>query len=128
MAAAFTCSSILPGNTGASITRFEAVAREWHGKKQPGWAPATAQRMLRSLENNVFPWIGSKPVSEIKPTELLTVIRSAESRGTLDLAHRLRQMSGQVFRYAVATGRAERDPSGDLRGVLPPVRENTMLA
>jgi hypothetical protein len=57
---------------------FEAVAREWHGKKKPGWAPATAQRMLRSLENNVFPWIGSKPISEIKPTELLTA--KAEAR------------------------------------------------
>ena len=106
----------------AAANSFEAVAREWHGKKRPAWAPATAQRMLRSLENNVFPWIGSKPISEIKPTELLTVIQSAERRGTLDLAHRLREMSGQVFRYAVATGRAERDPSGDLRGALPPVR------
>lgn len=106
----------------AAANSFEAVAREWHGKKQPGWAPATALRMLRSLENNVFPWIGSKPISEIKPTELLTAIRNAESRGALDLAHRLREMAGQVFRYAVATGRAERDPSGDLRGALPPVR------
>jgi integrase len=106
----------------AAANSFEAVAREWHGKKKPGWAPATAQRMLRSLENNVFPWIGSKPISEIKPTELLSAIRNAESRGALDLAHRLREMAGQVFRYAVATGRAERDPSGDLRGALPPVR------
>jgi integrase len=78
--------------------------------------------MLRSLENNVFPWVGNKPISEIKPTELLTALRNAENRGALDLAHRLREMAGQVFRYAVATGRAERDPSGDLRGALPPVR------
>lgn len=106
----------------AAANSFEAVAREWHGKKQPGWAPATARRMLRSLENNIFPWIGSKPISEIKPTELLMPIRTAESRGALDLAHRLREMAGQVFRYAVATGRAERDLSGDLRGALPSVR------
>jgi integrase len=106
----------------AAANSFEAVAREWHGKKQPGWAPATARRILRSLEKDMFPWVGSLPIKDITAPTLLATIRRVESRGALELAHRIREMAGQVFRYAVATGRAERDPSGDLRGALPPVR------
>jgi integrase len=101
---------------------FEAVAREWHAKKLPGWAPATASRVLRSLEKDMFPWLGALPIKDITAPTLLATIRRVESRGALELAHRIREMAGQVFRYAVATGRAERDPSGDLRGALPPVR------
>jgi integrase len=106
----------------ATADSFEAVAREWHGKKKPGWAPGTAQRILRSLEKDMFPWLGSLPIKDITAPTLLATIRRVESRGALELAHRIREMAGQVFRYAVATGRAERDPSGDLRGALPPVR------
>jgi integrase len=106
----------------AAANSFEAVAREWHGKKLPGWAPATGQRILRSLEKDMFPWLGALPIKDITAPTLLATIRRVESRGALELAHRIREMAGQVFRYAVATGRAERDPSGDLRGALPPVR------
>jgi integrase len=106
----------------AAASSFEAVAREWHLKKMPGWAPATAHRILRSLEKDLFPWLGALPISDINAPQLLATIRRVESRGALELAHRIRELSGQVFRYAVATGRAERDPSGDLRGALPPVR------
>jgi integrase len=70
----------------------------------------------------VFPWLGDRAVAEIKPTEVLAVIQRIEQRGTIDTAHRALQNCGQVFRYAVATGRAERDPTGDLRGALPPLR------
>jgi integrase len=106
----------------AAANSFEAVAREWHGKKLPGWAPATGRRILRSLEKDMFPWLGSLPIKDITAPTLLATIRRVESRGALELAHRIREMAGQVFRYAVATGRAERDPSSDLRGALPPVR------
>lgn len=72
------------------------------------------------MEKDIFPWLGSRPVSAITAPELLTCLRRIEARGALDTAHRAHQNCGQIFRYAVATGRAERDPSGDLRGALPP--------
>lgn len=74
------------------------------------------------LERDIFPWIGGKPIAEINAPQLLEVIRRIEQRGALETAHRALGNCGQVFRYAVATGRAERDPSGDLRGALPPVK------
>jgi integrase len=103
---------------------FEAIAREWFAKFAIEWAPSHADKIILRLENDVFPWMGSRPISEIKPMELLAVIRRTESRGALDTAHRIKQNCGQIFRYAVATGRAERDPSQDLRGALPSVRKN----
>ncbi len=101
---------------------FEAVTREWHTKYQDNWTPEHAARILRRFEADVFPWIGSRPIGEITAPELLTVLRRIESRGAIDTAHRAHQNCGQVIRYAVATGRATRDPSGDLRGAIPPVR------
>jgi integrase len=107
---------------------FEAVAREWFGKFSTGWAPGHAERVIRLLERDVFPWIGLRPVREITAPELLAVLRRIEARGAVDTAHRARQTAGAVFRYAVATGRAERDPSGDLRGAIPPARGGHMAA
>ena len=99
---------------------FEAVAREWFGKFAPNWAASHAGKIMGRLENDLFPWIGSRPVAEIKAPELLRCLRRIESRGALETAHRVLQNSGQVFRYAIATGRADRDPSTDLRGALAP--------
>jgi integrase len=107
--------------TGAES--FEAIAREWHAKFSPGWVASHGDRILRRLEKDMFPWIGKRPICEIKAPELLTVLRRIESRGAQETAHRAMQNCGQVFRYAVATGRAERDPTGDLRGALPPPKE-----
>ncbi|QUP53545.1 DUF4102 domain-containing protein [Ralstonia syzygii] len=101
---------------------FEAVAREWHAKYAPGWSESNAKKVLARLENDVFPWLGGRPIAELKAPELLAVCRRVESRSALDTAHRVLQTCGQIFRYAVATGRAERDPSGDLRGALPPAK------
>lgn len=106
----------------ASENTFEAVAREWYAKKLPTWAPATARKVLRYLEKDIFPWLGNRPIKDIGAPDLLATIRRVESRGALELAHRIREYSGQVFRYSVATGRSDRDPSGDLRGALPPVK------
>jgi integrase len=99
------------------------VAREWYAKHTPTWAPSHADRILRRFERDVFPWIGGRPVGEIVAPDLLAVARRIEERGALETAHRALQSCGQVFRYAVATGRADRDPTGDLRGALPPARE-----
>ncbi len=102
---------------------FEAVAREWHAKRAPGWAPGHAEKVMGRIERDVFPWLGARPVGEVKAPELLAVLRRIETRGAIELAHRAHQICGQVFRYAIATGRAERDPAADLRGALPPVKE-----
>jgi len=101
---------------------FEVVAREWFAKYAATWAANHGERIIRRLERDIFPWIGGRPVAEITAPELLAVVRRIESRGALETAHRALGNCGQVFRYAVATGRAERDPSGDLRGALPPVK------
>lgn len=96
---------------------FEAVAREWI-KGRKNLAPATLEKLNWMLGTHAFPWLGVRPVSEITAPELLAVLRRVESMGKLETAQRLKQVCGQVFRYAIATGRAERDPSGDLRGAL----------
>ncbi len=107
----------------AGAESFEAVAREWHAKFSPGWVASHGDRILRRLEKDLFPWLGKRPIAEIKAPDLLTVLRRIESRGAQETAHRAMQNCGQVFRYAVATGRAERDPTGDLRGALPAPKE-----
>lgn len=108
---------------GQAANSFEVVAREWYAKYLPTWAPSHAEKIINRLEKDVFPWIGSKPIVDITPPQLLAVIRRTEARGALDTAHRVKQNCGQVFRYAVATGRAERDPSQDLRDAIPSVRK-----
>jgi integrase len=99
---------------------FEAVAREWHAKNAPTWAISHSSKIIRRLEMDVFPWIGSKPIATIRPADLLTLLRRVEERGAIETTHRVQQNCGQVFRYAVATGRADSDPSRDLRGALTP--------
>lgn len=101
---------------------FEVVAREWYAKHSPNWSANHGDRIIRRLERDIFPWLGGKPIAEISAPQLLEAIRRIEQRGALETAHRALGNCGQVFRYAVATGRAERDPSGDLRGALPPVK------
>ena len=107
---------------------FEAVAKEWFSRHATNWVSSHADRIIRRLERDIFPWIGSKPIAEITAPQLLDVIRRIEERGALETAHRALQNCGQIFRYAVATGRAERDPSGDLKGALPPVKETHFAA
>lgn len=101
---------------------FEVVAREWYSKYASSWSEAHGERIIRRFERDVFPWIGGRPIADVVAPELLSVAHRIESRGALETAHRALANCGQVFRYAVATGRAERDPSGDLRGALPPVK------
>ena len=101
---------------------FEVVAREWYAKHSPSWSPNHGDRIIRRLERDIFPWIGGKPIAGVSAPQLLDVVRHIERRGALETAYRALGNCGQVFRYAVATGRAERDPSGDLRGALPPVK------
>ena len=106
---------------GISEDTFEAVAREWFTKNKPRWAPGHAKRVLRRLEMDIFPWLGQDPISEVAAPEILATLRRVEARGAPETAHRELQVCGQVFRYAVATGKARRDPTRDLRGALTPV-------
>lgn len=103
---------------------FEMLAREWHHKFSTGgqWSPTHSADILHRLEKDIFPPLGSRPISEIRPTELLKVLERVASRGALDTAHRLRHHCGMIFRYAVITERAEHDIASDLRGALPAVQ------
>ena len=101
---------------------FEVIAREWLGKFASTWVSSHGDRIVARFERDIFPKMGGRPIAEISAPELLTVVRHIEKRGALETAHRALGDCGRVFRYAVATGRAERDPSGDLRGALTPVK------
>ncbi|MGO8756194.1 MAG: tyrosine-type recombinase/integrase [Gallionellaceae bacterium] len=105
-----------------SAHSFEVVAREWFAKFKHGWAASHSDKIIKRFENDVFPWIGGRPINEITAQELLQCLQRIEGRGALDTAHRAQQNCGQVFRYAVQTGRSVRDPSGDLRGALAPAK------
>ncbi|WP_306590613.1 integrase arm-type DNA-binding domain-containing protein [Geothrix sp. 21YS21S-4] len=98
---------------------FEVVAREWHAKNAHTWVAEHRDGLLRRLDRDIFPWIGKRPVGDITAPELLAVIRRIEARGALETAHRALSTCGQVFRYAIATGRAQRDVAADLQGALP---------
>lgn len=107
---------------------FEAIAREWHAKYAPTWSEGHGERILRRLEVDAFTWIGGKPMADLAPPDVLDVLRRVEKRGALETAHRLHANIGQACRYAVATGRAQRDITADLRGALPPVQVEHMAA
>jgi integrase len=103
---------------------FAILACEWHANQRAKWTVDHAATILRRLETHLFPALGSRPIAEIDAPELLDALRRIErhaqtnSRGSNEIAHRMLQTSGQIFRYAIATGRARRNPSVDLRGAL----------
>lgn len=97
---------------------FEKISREWREHQTLRWTKRHAEYVLRRIEADIFPFIGSRPINGIMPPELLAVLRQIEKRGAIDIAHRALQTCGQIFRYAIATGRADRDICADLRGAL----------
>ncbi len=97
---------------------FELIAREWHERRTDTLNPRHAQYIVNRLEAYVFPFIGNMPITKINAVNLLSILRKIEKRGNLETAHRILQTCGQVFRYAIVTGRAERDISADLKGSL----------
>ncbi|HEY1078508.1 MAG TPA: integrase arm-type DNA-binding domain-containing protein [Bdellovibrio sp.] len=111
-----------------SANTFEVVGREWHLKFSNTWVPSHADRILNRLERDLFPWLGNKPIANLTPLEVLSCLRRIENRGALETAHRALQNCSQIFRYAVATGRADRDVTVDLKGALPPVKEKHFSA
>ncbi|WP_415355633.1 tyrosine-type recombinase/integrase [Halioglobus sp. Uisw_031] len=111
-----------------SANSFELVALEWHSKKSPAWSQIHADNITGRLKRDVFPWMGQRPIAEITAPELLQVIRRVEERGAIETAHRVLSNCGEVFRYAIATGRAERDVPADLRGALQPAIKKHLAA
>tara|TARA_R110001592_G_scaffold127205_1_gene338832 strand:+ start:220 stop:1437 length:1218 start_codon:yes stop_codon:yes gene_type:complete len=110
-------ASKLSGSTAAANS-FKLVALEWFTKQKPIWAENHWSKVERMMTRDLFPHLGIRPLNEITPPELLAVLRKIEDRGALESAKRTKQIAGQIFRYGVATGRCERDPSQDLSGAL----------
>lgn len=112
----------------STANSFEVITREWYAKFSTTWNESHGERIIRRFERDIFPLLGKKPIAEITAPELLATIRRIENRGALETAHRALGNCGQVFRYAIATGRAERDVSAYLRGALPPVKATHFAA
>jgi integrase len=111
-----------------SINNFEAVAREWYKKQSNRWSKSHSTDVLRRLEVNLFKPLGGRPIAKIDAPELLKAIEVIENRGAHELAHRVLQVAGQVFRYGIITSRCSRDPSADLKGALTPVQKTHQAA
>ncbi len=107
---------------------FEAIAREWHEQQTNYWRDRHAANVIQRLELDIFPAIGHRPIADISPSHVLDALRKIEKRGAHEIARRAMQMCGQVFRYAIATGRADRNPAGDLKGALKPFRRGHFAA
>lgn len=120
--------SVKMASAGGTGNTFEAVALEWFAKKSPKWAVNHSSKIMGRLKNHLLPYLGNWPIAAVTAPEILKVMRKIEERGTPETAHRSLQIVGQVFRYAIVTGRADRNPAGDLRGALEPVRKQHLAA
>ncbi len=107
--------------TASQAATFEGVARELIKKNKTKWSVTYATNIQSRLERHILPWLGSMPITYIEAPDVLAVIQRAENRGTIEMAHRLKMLCGQIFRYAVATGRVKSDPTRDLQGALSPI-------
>jgi integrase len=112
-----------------SANAFEVVAREWFEKRRHEWAPSSVETMRGRLETHILPKLGHRPIADVTAPEVLDMLRVVEAKGILETAQRVMQMCAQIFMYAIATGRAERNPVPDLRGALktPVVRHHSFL-
>ncbi|EOZ5676329.1 tyrosine-type recombinase/integrase [Morganella morganii] len=102
---------------------FEAIAREWHKSKADRWSLRYRDEIIDTFEKDIFPYIGKRPIAEIKPLELLETLRRMEKRGALEKMRKVRQRCGEVYRYAIITGRAEYNPAPDLATALTPPKK-----
>ncbi|MBF0418063.1 MAG: tyrosine-type recombinase/integrase, partial [Magnetococcales bacterium] len=105
------------------VATFEKVARQWIAKMTPSWSASRAIDITKSLEKNVFPWLGQSDIKKISASDILRVLEGIEQRGVVYTAHRARQIIGQIYRFAMACGFTEADPSVAMRGALTPFRE-----
>lgn len=110
------------------VDTVEVISREWFEKFGRKWVDSHGSKIIRRLERDLFPWAQNKDIKDMLPSELLAIIRRVEARGALETAHRLLQNCGQIWRYAVATGRAESDITTSLKGALPPAKQTHLGA
>ncbi|ETS30079.1 protein of unknown function (DUF4102), partial [Photorhabdus khanii NC19] len=103
-------------NAITSENTFEKITREWYEKRKDRWSVGYRSDMMSAFENDVFPYIGDRPIADIKPLELLDVLSRMEKRGATEKLKKVRQRCGEVWKYAVITGRAEYNPAPDLAG------------
>ena len=115
-------------NKSKTANSFEVIAREWVQTFFVTKSESHKERTLRRLEVYIFPWLGDKSITEITAPEVLQVVKRPQNQSKLETAHRALQVTGQIFRYAVQTGRAIRDVTADLRGALPPAETKHMAA
>lgn len=101
-----------------SVNTFKAVALEWHLKRTKETSAGTTKKRLSHLETHIFPAIGNRPVADVKPPEILAMLQAVAANGTAYTAGRLREICGQVFRYAIQTGKATYDPAASMRGAI----------
>ena len=98
----------------AAVNSFEAIAREWHETKASGWSVTHRETTIERMEKNIFPWLGTRPLTEIEAPEVLATLHRIEARGAIDTTHRIKSIMSTVFRYAIATGRAVRNPAAEV--------------
>jgi integrase len=101
------------------LNTFEGIAREWHAKREPGWAKSHSKKVLSRLSANIFPWVGSRPIAEIEAPELLALLQRMANRGAGNSAERVRQYLSTIYDYAIANGKAKSNPARPLVGALP---------
>jgi len=111
-----------------SSDSFEAIAREWHTGKSRVWSAIHSKNVIARLERHIFPWIGARAITDITVPELLKLLRRIEERGANETAHRIQGICSEVYRYAIASGKAERNIVLDLRGALQPVVKTHLAA
>ena len=112
----------------AANNNFKITAHEWYEKQMPQWSSSHSKRVKTAIDKDLSSTLGNRPIDTITPTEILDCLRKIEARGSIETAHRVKQIAGQIFRYAVATGRAVRDPTSDLKGALPAPKKNHLPA
>jgi integrase len=121
-------SAVRRAQRESTVATFELIAREWFERFKVKWTEGHAVTVISRLQDNVFPFVGNKAIREITAPELLHMLRRIEGRGAYETTRRVRQICGQVFRYAISIGKADRDPSTDLRGALAPVQSTHRAA
>jgi hypothetical protein len=111
----------------AATNTFEVIAREWHENSKPNWSVNHAERLLKRLEQDVFPFLGSKPITDIKTPEIVEILKRVATR-TLETSHRIKTAFYHIFHYAKLHGKIENNPAADLRKILPTVKYTHMAA
>jgi len=112
----------------ANRNSFAAVSGEWFAARMAHLSKSSKDRARRALDSDLLPYLGKRPIAEITAPEVLRCLRRIESRGAQETAHRVKRVASQVFRFAVATGKADRDPTSDLSGALTPTKKKHLAA